>query len=305
MTITPKQEADRRGWIGASDVSAIVGENPYKDAFTLWCEKTGKVPAPEVGEAAEWGNILEPVILSCASKALGQPVVKSTGTFRHPFLDCVKANPDGFVVKCERGSPLVEGKSTSIAEGWGEEGTDEVPSHVRIQVTMQMRCTDSVFAHVARLYHRMGHPDFRLYSVAFSKPLADALDEKVGEFWDYHVQRDIPPDVTAMSLSALGKIGRESKLVPVDPDIVAAFVEARRRAKEAEEAADDAKARLIVALQDGDAAEVLGWRVKYTTVRQERLNADELRTRYPQIAAECTKESGYRKLDVRAIKEKK
>lgn len=303
--LTPSQLEARRNWLGASDIAAIVGESPYTDAFSLWAEKTGKVPASEVGDAAEWGNILEPVILDCAGKALGRRVVKSTGTFTHPDLACVRVNPDGFVDASKRGNPIVEGKSTSISEGWGEDGSDQVPTHVLIQVTMQMRCTNSAFAHVARLYHKMGHPDFKLYTVAFSRSLSDALDEAAGEFWRVNVQGDTPPDVTAMSLPTLGQMPRAAKLVQVDPSIVKAFTDARAASKAAEEAADEAKAQLVSALGDGDAAEVPGWRVKYLNVKQERVDMDALRSAAPDLVAQHMKSSGYRKLDVRAIKEKK
>lgn len=305
MSITAAQLEARRGWIGASDVPVIVGVSPWKDPFTLWAEKTGKVPVAEAGDAAKWGNLLEPVILDCAATALGKRVVKSTGTFSHPDLAFVKANPDGFVEACRRGEPLVEGKSTSISDGWGEPGTDQVPASVVVQVTMQMRCTASAFAHVARLYHSFGHPDFAIYTVAFSKSLADELDDQCGRFWDHHVQKDIAPDVTAMSLPTLGQMPRAAKMVQVDPSIVKAFTDARAASKAAEEAADEAKAQLVSALGDGDAAEVPGWRVKYLNVKQERVDMDALRSAAPDLVAQHMKSSGYRKLDVRAIKEKK
>lgn len=304
MTITPAQLEARREWIGASDVPVIVGVSPWKDAFSLWAEKTGKVPVSEAGDAAKWGNILEPVILSCASTALGKRVVKSTATFTHPDLDCVRANPDGFVEACRRGEPLVEGKSTSISEGWGEPGTDQVPESVLVQVTMQMRCTGSAFAHVARLFHSFGHPDFSLYTVAFSKSLSDALDEACGDFWDNHVQKDTPPETTALSLPTLGRMRREAKVVQVDPAIVAAFASARAAAKEAEQAADEAKAKLLLALGDGDAADVPGFKVRYSTVTTRRLDQESLREAAPDLVALHTKDTTYTRLDVRAVKEK-
>lgn len=304
MTITPKQLEARKECIGASDVAAIVGESPFKDAFSLWCEKTGKVPAPEVGEAAEWGNLLEPVIMQQAGKVLGKRVVKPTSSFTHPDLAFVTVNPDGFVEASKRGNPIVEAKSTSIAEGWGEDGTDQVPMHVLIQVTMQMRCTDSAFAHVARLYHRMGHPDFKLYTIAFSKTFAELLDERVDDFWNNHVQKDIPPEPTALSLPVLGSIRRAAKVVPIEPAIVQAFTDARARVKEAEAVLEDAKAKLLHALGDGDSGEVPGWRVKYQQINTDRVDVDALRGIAPELVARCTKPSSYRKLDVRAIKEK-
>lgn len=305
MTLTTTQVEARRGWIGASDVPAIVGVSPWKDAFSLWAEKTGKVPAADAGDAAKWGNLLEPVILQCTQDALGRRVVKSTGTFAHPDLACVRANPDGFVEVCRRGEPLVEAKSTSISEGWGEPGTDQVPESVLVQVTMQMRCTGSAFAHVARLFHSFGHPDFSLYTVAFSKSLADALDEACGEFWDNHVQKDTPPDPTALSLPTLGRMRREAKVVQVDPEIVAAFASARAAAKDAEQAADEAKAKLLLALGDGDAADVPGFKVRYSTITTRRLDQESLREAAPDLVALYTKDTTYTRLDVRAVKEKK
>ena len=166
-----------------------------------------QVPAPEVGEAAEWGNIRARD--SPASKALGQPVVKSTGTFRHPFLDCVKANPDGFVVKCERGSPLVEGSppASPPKAGRGRHRRSAVPC--RIQVTMQNAVHDSVFAHVARLYHRMAI----LTSGSTSLRSASrwrCVGRKGRRVLGLPRPTRHPSRRDGMSLSALGKIGRES-----------------------------------------------------------------------------------------------
>lgn len=302
--ITQTQLESRQNCIGASDVPAILGVSPWKDAFSLWCEKTGKVPAPEVGDAAEWGNVLEPAIAACASKALNRPVVRSTGSFKHPDLPFVRVNPDYFVEVSRRGSPIVECKSTSIAEGWGEEGTDQIPDYVTLQVNMQMRCTDSAFAHVARLLHTFGHPDFRIYSMTFSRSLADYTDEAVGRFWDHHVAKDTPPDTTHLSLPALGRMRRVARMVEVDPSIVAEFAKARAAAKEAERVADEAKAKLLLALGDGDAADVPGFKVRYSTVSTKRLDQESLRVAAPDLVALHTKETTYTRLDVRAVKEK-
>lgn len=304
MTITATQLEARQSSIGASDVPAILGVSPWKDAFSLWCEKTGKVPAPEVGEAAEWGNILEPAIAACASKAMDRKVVKSTGAFSHPDLPFVRVHPDYFVERCARGEQLLELKSTSIAEGWGDEGTDQIPDHVTVQVNMQMRCTDSAIAHIGRLLHRLGHPDFRLYTLTFSKSLADYTDEKVGEFWDM-VQTDTPPDTTHMSLPALGAMKRGAKVVQVDPALVIEYDRARAAEKAAEEAKKAAAAKLIAAIGDGDQAEIPGWRAKYTKVAKQGVDMDMLRAADPMLVARCTKDASYYMLTVKQIKEKK
>ena len=45
----PYQDKDewlslRKGYIGGSDAGAVLGMNPYKSAYSLWAEKTGKIP---------------------------------------------------------------------------------------------------------------------------------------------------------------------------------------------------------------------------------------------------------------------
>ena len=34
----------RHKYIGGSDAGAVIGMNPYKSRYTLWAEKTGKMP---------------------------------------------------------------------------------------------------------------------------------------------------------------------------------------------------------------------------------------------------------------------
>jgi putative phage-type endonuclease len=303
--ITQTQTESRQNCIGASDVPAILGVSPWKDAFSLWAEKTGKVPAPEVGDAAEWGNVLEPAIAACASKALNRPVVRSTGSFKHPDLPFVRVNPDYFVEVSRRGSPIVECKSTSIAEGWGEEGTDQIPDYVTVQVNMQMRCTDSAFAHVARLLHTFGHPDFRIYSMTFSRSLADYTDEAVGRFWDHNVAKDTPPDTTHLSLPALGRMRRAAKVVQVDPALMIEYDLARAAEKAAEAAKKAAASKLLAAMGDADQAEVPGWRAKYTKVSKQGVDLDAIRAAVPDLVARCTKDASHYMLTVKQIKEKK
>lgn len=96
------------------------------------------------------------------------------------------------------------------------------------------------FAHVAEgLYHSFGHPDFAVYTVAFSKSLADELDDQCGGTCSRTAPRPEGhhADVTAMSLPTLGQCPAYTKLVPVDPSIVKAFADARAASKAAEEAA--------------------------------------------------------------------
>ncbi|HRR40229.1 MAG TPA: YqaJ viral recombinase family protein [Syntrophales bacterium] len=73
MPITETQREARRKHLGSSDVAAILGVDPFKNAYDVWLEKTGKVDSSDISsEAAEIGNALETGILNLAERRLGK-----------------------------------------------------------------------------------------------------------------------------------------------------------------------------------------------------------------------------------------
>jgi len=67
-----------RGWlserwksIGGSDAAAVVGLSQWATPFTVWCDKTGRVPDREDNEAMRQGRDLEEYV---ALEATGKRV---------------------------------------------------------------------------------------------------------------------------------------------------------------------------------------------------------------------------------------
>ena len=52
----------RSRYIGGSDAGAVIGMNPYKSAYTLWAEKTGKIPGFEGNIITKVGAYLEDLV---------------------------------------------------------------------------------------------------------------------------------------------------------------------------------------------------------------------------------------------------
>lgn len=260
MTITAKQQADRRKGIGASDVPAIFGADPFKSLFDLWAQKTGRLDADEAGEAARIGNALERGILDLAAERIGAKLVAPKSTFTRGAL---RANVDAFVGSAKRGSPIVEAKLTSWPEGWGRDGTGEVPDRVLYQVQAQMLACESREAFVAR------RAEFALYRVERDDDLIAEIEHRIEHFWRAHVLADVPPD-GGPSAGVAPLLRREAgKRVAID----AALIEDERAKKTAlaaaEAAHEEAKARLIGALGDADGAPTHpggAWRIASTRV---------------------------------------
>jgi len=301
MAITELQRTKRQQTLGASDIATILGANPWKSPTDLWLEKTGQVESPEAGEAAEIGDALELGIKPLAERRLNAKLVKPTGTFVHAN-GIMSANVDLMVGKAQRGSPIVEIKTTGKADEWEN---DQIPTRVLLQVCAQMACSDAREVHIAALVARFGL-SLEMRHIVANKDILDlmaVIEEKAEKWWNDHVIAGIAPDGVP-SMEYISKRKREfGKVVSVPSEIVARFEVAKAAAKEAETHAEETKVALLAALGDAECGETSnGFVVKYTEVNSKRLDGDALKEAHPEIAAHFTKASSYRRLTVKAPK---
>lgn len=257
MPITDHQREQRRKHIGASDVPAILGRDPYKSLHDVWLAKTGRVEFAEPGEAAVAGLHFEDGILSWASDQGGLGKLLRNQYRSYPLAH-LGSNLDA--VRVDAPEP-VEAKTAGLygplGEKWGEAGTDEVPDRVLVQVHAQMLCLapDALegLAHVAAF---IGGRGFVLYRIVRSQKLCDVIAERCIEFWEDHVLADKPPDGVLPSYDVIRLARRMPKTVATIP---AGLVEAWRAASEAAKYAareeERAKVAVIAALGDADAGD--------------------------------------------------
>jgi putative phage-type endonuclease len=264
MALTAKQLEDRKAWLGASDMAAVLGLDPYRTPYEVWADKTGRAPAREGGERAKYGTMIEPVLRAWASAKLERPVVASTSTFRHMSVPCMAVNPDGFVGKCQRGNPLVECKRTSLAQEWGEPGTDQVPYRTIVQVQTQMACTASPHVHVVADIADRFHEGPEMYIVHRDNEMIAMIEERAVEFWNL-IANDTPPeDGPVPPVEFIAKVRRDTvDPAQVDDAIIAEYQAANERRKKAEKEEEEIKARLLLKLGTSEIGESEMHIVKY------------------------------------------
>lgn len=295
MTITANQLAQRAEGIGASEVAAVLGLDPYRTAYDVWAEKTGKIVRADdpPSAAAEMGNLLEPVIGRMAEAEIGSRVVRPTGTYKSDN-GVMLANLDFQVGRAQRGADIVEAKSTHIAEGWGEAGSCDVPERVYLQVHAQMLCSASLLAYVARLCGRFGF-EFALYRVPFNARLAHTIEDGVCAFWHNHVVKDIPPEDSVPSEETYKRFRRVArKSVAIAAELVADWRAKDAAAKTSEKLAADAKARVIAALGDAEEGTSDAGRVTYFEATRGGFDAERFRKDHPDLAAMYARQTVYR-----------
>jgi putative phage-type endonuclease len=118
----------RRESITGSDVSSIVGLNPWKSALTLYYQKTGELPEQEATTRMMLGNYLEAGIAELFQDLNPNlKVYRDLGTWAKVDSPVFKANPDGVIEDQLGNLSVLEIKHTS--QYW-----TEVPMHYQLQV---------------------------------------------------------------------------------------------------------------------------------------------------------------------------
>ena len=99
--------------IGGSEVGTIMGLNRWESAFYLHQLKVGNLPPKELDSfPADLGNILEPVIMGPLLKRQHPEwEVFTTGTYQHPTIPYLHANPDG-LAKIDGEWVIIEAKTS-------------------------------------------------------------------------------------------------------------------------------------------------------------------------------------------------
>jgi putative phage-type endonuclease len=199
MTIAITGDA-RRKVLGGTDISAIVGLNPWRTAHDVWMEKLGLATTSIDPEIAEMGKLLEVPIGRKYSRVTGWKLRRPNP--ENPRFPCFMrstdpekswfgGSPDYFVVDQPR---LMDCKTARIADHvkWGEEGTDAIPHQYLIQAHWYLALTELGFCDIATLF---GVHDFRIYTVPRDKDLEGILLERGEKFWKDHILTKTPPAV--------------------------------------------------------------------------------------------------------------
>ena len=251
MPITDIERKVRRNGLGSSDLAAILGLDPWRSAEDVRLEKLGRFidkPASDVMNAGTW---LEGGVLAFAADRLGE-------IDTHPGTKAVEGTPivvntDGLLLAT--GEP-VEAKTAKLfgpsKEDWGDDGTDQVPSRVIIQATSHMMAWDRPVCHVPVL---IGGRGFAMFQIPRNLQIVDIIRTKAAEFWEKNVLGDTPVEGSNASLEIVKRLKHEpEKIGIVDPKLIQTWLDSKTLAKGAEEDEERAKAAVLAALGDAEAA---------------------------------------------------
>lgn len=242
--------AERKKRLGATDVSAVLGLNPYRTAYEVWLDKRDLLEPWEGNAATELGSRLEPALLDEAEARWGE-------LQRNVVAVCgdapIAATLDGWLVDREE---VVEAKTAGLLSDfadvgeWGEEYTDEIPEQYVIQTQVQLLCTGAKVARVIALVNGRG---ILTYTILRDDAVCEIIRTKCSDWWQRHIAEGIEPEKTIPpAIDVIKRIRREpNSVVSLDQeacDLVDYLEVAKTAAKAANEEVERVKAQLCLSL---------------------------------------------------------
>lgn len=175
--------------IGASEIAAIAGLNPYASPWDVWLRKTGQAEEFTGNKFTEWGHRLEPAIRQAYSDETGATIYVPSESLFHKEVTWARATPDGIVLDGERWDRLLQCKNvgTWVEKAW----SDAPPVYVQLQEQWEMWITGLARADVAVL---IGGSEFRYYTVPRDDAMISNLVTIAEDFWR-RVETRTPPEI--------------------------------------------------------------------------------------------------------------
>lgn len=217
--LTKEQLLERRTGITATDISAIAGLNPWKDALGVYLDKVDDTE-PSMGplnEAAEWGIMLEPFVLWRYLQEHHNAKVRTFETIRGVDNVWALATPDALVSR--RVNRLVEIKTTG--KNW-----DDVPRYYVAQVHWQWGVLREMGVDVHPVVHipcfTGAHGfGFKIWEVEIDQKFLGELLELGRAFWfDHVVPRKVPPieDSSPVVMKRMYPANADNAFMPSTPE---------------------------------------------------------------------------------------
>jgi len=285
--LTEKQKENRCNGIGGSDVSAILGINPYKTAVELFNEKVNKDINSEENFSIKRGNALEPIIMEEYENITGNTVYNH-GTIYDTEHNFLFANLDGYV-EDERGEIkiVVEAKSTNRKKIWGEPGTDQIPDYCLAQVAHYAYITDCEKVDIAVAFN----DSVNLYYYNRNEELEKAIRNKAIEFWNLVIKKIPPAPVCKNDVELLYKCNGSS--IEADYEILKeleSLTEIKETIKIAQNKEKKIKDKIAIYLKNNEILTYQGKTIAtYKEQKgQQRIDVKKLKKDLPDISKQYT-----------------
>ena len=193
-------KALRHKYIGGSDAAAVVGMNSYVSPYTLWAEKTGRLPGFDGNLATEVGTYLEEFVAQKFAEVTGKKVRRSNQSWFNDKYPWAIANIDREIVGEDAGLEIKTTSELNLTKF----KNGEYPANYYVQIVHYLAVTGKKRWYLAVL---IGNREFKWFTIERDEDEINALMDAERTFKMY-VDNDTPPiaDGASSTADTLGKL---------------------------------------------------------------------------------------------------
>lgn len=292
-------ETDRNTYIGCSDIGVIMGVNPWKSAYTLWCEKTGRLPVEDISDKiAVWlGHEEEDIVAKRFMLDTGYKVRRSNYRYYLEEMPYFSGHIDRLFVD---GTAGLECKTTSIRNSTNYAEGDVPDSHYwQCQGYMCLTGLDK--------WYICTKQDTKFYTGVIYRNEEDIekMLTAISNFWQC-VQDDIPPktdgsESTTRTLDTIytPSIPEKTYLSDSDDIALAQLMTLKERAKHLKGEIDALENAIKEEMGECENAESEGYIVTWKSYSADRFDSKRFKAEHPDLYKDYVNTTVSRRFNVK------
>lgn len=287
-TITKVKTANHEEWvklrsqyIGGSDAAAVVGLNAFSSPYSLWAEKTGRVPGFAGNLTTEVGTFLEEFVAQKFAQETGKKVRKANQSFFNSKYPWAIANIDRDIVGEDAG---LEIKTTSELN-MKKFKNGEYPANYYCQCVHYLAVTGKQRWYLAVL---IGNREFKMFTIERDEAEIAALMGAEADFWEL-VKQDTPPtaDGSQATTAAVNALYLKSNDDVCDltgfSETIKQYLELKKQVKELDTLVKEAENRIKEFMGESGSGECDAARVSWKSQTRSSFDSKRFAQENPDI----------------------
>ena len=292
-------ETDRSTYIGCSDIGTIMGVNPWKSAYTLWAEKTGRIIPDDISDkpAVWWGHEEEHLVAKWFMLKTGIKVKRSNYRYYLEEMPYFSGHVDRLLADKSAG---LEIKTTS-ARSKTDYAEGDIPDSHYWQCQGYMCLTGLSEWYIATKQDQTVH----IGLVRRNDEDIDRMLTAVSNFWQC-VQDDIPPrtdgsESTTRTLDTIytPSVPEKTYLSESDDIALTQLANFKERMKHLKGEISALENEIKEKMGECELAESEGYIVTWKSYTADRFDSKRFKEDHPDLYEEYTNTSVSRRFNVK------
>ncbi len=288
----------RKCGITGTDAGAILGVNPYRSAFQVYCDKNSETIENIDNEAMRQGRDLEDYVAQRFTEATGLKVRRANAIYQseeHPLL---LADFDRLIVGQKAG---LECKTVSpfSADKWAD---GKIPAHYMAPVNHYLAVSGFDCWYIAALIFGK---ELVIHKITTDKEVLNNLIAKEEHFWKYNVMPEIPPvpigsEVDTQQINQLYSADDRNKTADLNPirNLLDKRQELSTQIEQMEQEKMAIEQQVKLQMQDATYGTAPGYKVSWVSSESKRIDSQRLKKEQPDIFNRYSKNVSSRRFTI-------